>query len=290
MGLNPATIILVLWGQKFLFLFCCYSLMYLKHLFVAVQLLSCPTLYSFMDYSTPGLPVLHYLPEFVQIHVHWISDVSNHFILCHHHLFSIFLQSFPASGSFPSSQFFTSGGQRIGASASASVLPMSILGWFPLQLTGLISLLSKGLSRIFFTTTIQKHQFFTTQSSSTLTSVHDYWKNHCCSVTDSWWPLDLVMIFVTPWPHEASLSFIISLSLLKLMFIESVMPRKFWLYGPLSAVMPLLFNTLFRFVLTFLLRRKHLLISWLQSLSTVILEPKKIKFVTWISAWNIKSN
>ena len=146
MGLNPATIILVLWGQKFLFLFCCCSLMYLKHLFVAVQSLSCPTLCSFMDYSTPGLPVLHYLPEFVQIHVHWISDVSNHFILCHHHLFSFFLRSFPASGSFPSSQFFTSGGQRIGASASASVLPMSILGWFPSQLTGLISLLSKESS------------------------------------------------------------------------------------------------------------------------------------------------
>ena len=59
------------------------------------------------------------------------------------------LQSFPASGSFPMSQFFTSGGQNIGASASASVLPMNIQGWFPLGLTGLISLLSKGLSRIF---------------------------------------------------------------------------------------------------------------------------------------------
>ena len=70
-----------------------------------------------------------------------ISSSVSHFSSC--------LQSFPASGSFPMSQFFTSGGQNIGASASASVLPMNIHGWFPLGLTGLISLLSKGLSRIF---------------------------------------------------------------------------------------------------------------------------------------------
>ena len=67
------------------------------------------------------------------------------------------LQSFPASGSFPMSQLFTSGGQRIGASASASVLPMNIQGWFPLGLTGLISLLSKGLSGVFSGTTVWKH-------------------------------------------------------------------------------------------------------------------------------------
>ena len=70
--------------------------------------------------------------------------------------FSSCLQSFPASGSFPMSQFFTSGGQSFGA--SASVLPVNIQGWFPLGLTGLISLLSKGLSRVFSSTTIQKHQ------------------------------------------------------------------------------------------------------------------------------------
>ena len=75
------------------------------------------------------------------------------------------LQSFPASQSFPKSWFFTSGSQRIGASASLSALPMNIQGWFPLGLTGLISLLSKGLSRVFFSTTIQKHQFFGTQPS-----------------------------------------------------------------------------------------------------------------------------
>ena len=72
-------------------------------------------------------------------------------------LFSSCLQSFPASGSFPMSQFFTSGGESIGASASASVLPMNIQDWFPLELTGLVSLQFKGLSRVFFNTTVQKH-------------------------------------------------------------------------------------------------------------------------------------
>ena len=79
--------------------------------------------------------------------------------------FSPCLQSFPASESFPMSQFFASGGQSIGASASASVLPMTIQGWFPLGLTGLISLLSKGLSRVFSNTTVRKHQFFSAQPS-----------------------------------------------------------------------------------------------------------------------------
>ena len=74
--------------------------------------------------------------------------------------FSSHLQSFPASGSFPMRWLFTSGGQSIGISASASVLSMNIQGWFPLGLTGLISLLSKGLSRVFSSTAVQKHQFF----------------------------------------------------------------------------------------------------------------------------------
>ena len=77
--------------------------------------------------------------------------------------FSFCPQSFPASGSFQMSQFFTSGGQSIGVSASASVLPVNIQDWFPLGLTGLISLLSKGLSRVFSNTTVQKHQFFGAQ-------------------------------------------------------------------------------------------------------------------------------
>ena len=80
-------------------------------------------------------------------------------------LFSSCLESFSASGSFPMSQFFASGGQNIGASAStsASVLPMNIQDWFPFGFNGLISLLSKGLSRVFSNTTVQKHQFFGTQ-------------------------------------------------------------------------------------------------------------------------------
>ena len=75
------------------------------------------------------------------------------------------LQSFPASGSFPISQFFTSGGQSIGVSASARVLPMNIQDWFPSGLTGWISLQSKGLWRVFFNTTVQNHQFFGAQLS-----------------------------------------------------------------------------------------------------------------------------
>ena len=73
------------------------------------------------------------------------------------------LHSFPASGSFSMSQFLASGGQSIGVSASASVLPMNIQDWFPLGLTGLISLKSKGLSRVFSNTTVEKHQFFSAQ-------------------------------------------------------------------------------------------------------------------------------
>ena len=79
--------------------------------------------------------------------------------------FSSCLQSFPASGSFPMSQFFTWGGQSIGVSASASILPMNIQDWFPLGWTGWISLLSRGLSRVFSCTTVQKHQFFSAQLS-----------------------------------------------------------------------------------------------------------------------------
>ena len=89
--------------------------------------------------------------------------------------FSPCLQSFPASGSFPVSHFFASGGQSIGASASASVLPMNIQGWFPLGLTGLISLQSKGLSRVFSNTTVQKHQFFGAQLSLWSNSLIHTW-------------------------------------------------------------------------------------------------------------------
>ena len=79
--------------------------------------------------------------------------------------FSFCLRSFPAPRSFPMSWLFLSGGQSTGASASASVLPMNIQDWFPLGWTGLFSLLSKGLSRVFSNTTVQKHQFFSAQTS-----------------------------------------------------------------------------------------------------------------------------
>ena len=87
--------------------------------------------------------------------------LSNHLIFCC--LLLLCLQSFPALGSFSMSQLLTSGGQSIGASASA--LLMNIQDWFPLRLTGLVSLLSKGLWRVFFRTTIRRHQFFGAQPS-----------------------------------------------------------------------------------------------------------------------------
>ena len=79
--------------------------------------------------------------------------------------FSSCPQSFPASGSFPMSQFITSGGQSIGDSAAASVLPMNIQDWFPIGWTGWISMQSKGLSRVFSSTTVWKYQFFGAQPS-----------------------------------------------------------------------------------------------------------------------------
>ena len=95
---------------------------------------------------------------------------SNHLILC----CPLLLPIFPASGSFPMSQLFASGGQSTGASAFASVLPVNIQDWFPLGLTGLISLQSKGLSRVFSNTTVQKHQFFGTQLSFIVHLSHPY--------------------------------------------------------------------------------------------------------------------
>ena len=112
---------------------------------------------------------------------------SNHLILsCP----LVLLPSFPPWGSFLMSQFFASGGQSIGASTLASVLPMNIQGWFPLELTGLISLMSKGLLRVFSITTIWKHPFFSAQPFlwSTLTCIHDYWKNHSFDYMNlCWW-------------------------------------------------------------------------------------------------------
>ena len=128
------------------------------------------------DRITPGLPDHHQLMEPTQTHVHWVSDAIQPCILCRPLL--LLLQSFPASGSFPVSQLFVSGSQSIGVSASTSVLPMNTQDWSPLGWTGWLSLQSKGLSRVFSNTTVQKHQFLGFLYSSTLTSIHDYWKNH----------------------------------------------------------------------------------------------------------------
>ena len=115
-----------------------------------------------MNCSIPGFPVLHHLLEFTQTQVNWVDDSIQPSHLLSSSSPSTF-KSFPSSESFPMHQFYASGGQSIGASASASVLPMNIQDWFPLGLTGLISLLSKGLSRVFYNTPVQKHQFFYAQ-------------------------------------------------------------------------------------------------------------------------------
>ena len=118
---------------------------------------SCPTLCNPMNHSTPGLPVHHQLPEFTQTHVHWVSDAIQPY--------------YPLSSPSPSAlSLFQHQGlfKWIGSShnvakgigASASVLPMNIWDWFPLGLTGLISLLVKGLSIVFSRPTVQQHQFF----------------------------------------------------------------------------------------------------------------------------------
>ena len=119
---------------------------------------SCLTLCNPMNRSTPGLPVHHQLPELTQTHVHWVGDA----IQPSHPLSSPSPapQSLPASGSFPMSQLFAWGGQSTGVSASASVLPKKSQDWSPLGWTGWICLQSKGLSRVFSNTTVQKHQFF----------------------------------------------------------------------------------------------------------------------------------
>ena len=191
---------------------------------------SCLSLYYPMDRSKPGLPVHHQLPEFTQTHVHWVDDAiqPSHPLIVP---FSSCPQSCPASGSFPMSQFFASGGQNIGVSASALVLPMNTQDWSPLGWTGLISLQSKGPSRVFSNTTVQKHQFFGAQLS--------LWSNS----------------------HIHTWLLVKTIALARQTFVDKVMS--------------LLFNILSRLVITVLPRNKRLLISWLQSPSAVILEPKK---------------
>ena len=125
---------------------------------------SCPNLCDPMNHSTPRLPVHHHLPEFTQTHVHRVRDA----IQPSHPLSS---PSPPAPNpsqrqSICQSQLFAWGGQSTGASALASFLPKKSQHWSPSEWTGWISLQSKGLSRVFFNTTVQKYQFFGAQPSS----------------------------------------------------------------------------------------------------------------------------
>ena len=136
---------------------------------VVVQSFSRVWLCDPTDCSMLGFPVLHFLPEFA--HVCWVGDAiqPSYPLLPSSPVFSL------SPGPFPLSCLFTSGGQVSGASASASVLLMNIQGWFPWRLTGCISLLSKGLLRVFSSTTVQKHQFFSAQLSLQYNSYIHTW-------------------------------------------------------------------------------------------------------------------
>ena len=182
-----------------------------------------------------GSSVLHYLPEFAQIHVHWVGDACYLTISSSFVPFCFCLQSFASSEPFPMSQLFTSDGQSLRASASATALPMNIQDWFPLGLTGLISCNPRDSEESSPAPRFESNNSLVLSFlyDPTLTSIRNDWKNHSFDY------MDLV-----------------------------------------SKVMSLLFNMLSSFVTAFLPRSKYLLISWVQSLFTVILEPKKIKSVS----------
>ena len=201
-----------------------------KHLSVQFSSVtqSSPTLWDPMDCSTSGFPVCYHSWSYSNSCPlnQWCDPTMSSSVVP----FSSCFQSFPALGSFPVSQFLAAGGQSIGVLLSASVLPVKIQDWFPLGLTGWISLLSKGLSRIFFNTTIQNHQFFSAQLSILSNSHIHTW------LTGKIIPLT------------------------RLTFV--------------GKAMSLLFNMLSRLVIAFLPRSKCVLISWLQSPSVVILDPR----------------
>ena len=188
-----------------------------------------PVLCNPMNYNTPGFFVFHYLPEFAQTHVYWVSDAFQP----PHPLSTLSScpQSSPASGSIPTGKLFESGDQSIGASASEPVLPMNIQDWFPLVLTGLI----------FFSPRDSQESSPTPQFKSINSLV-----------------LSLLFVQLSH-PHMTTGK---NIALTRAAFV--------------GKVKSLLFNMLSRFVIAFLPRSKHLLILWLQSPSTLILEPKKI--------------
>ena len=147
---------------------------------------SCLTLYDPMDCSILGFPVLHYLPKFVPSHAHWVSETiqPSHPVLTSSPLALNLSQH---QGLFQCSRLFTSGDQNIGASASASVLPMNIQGWFPLGLTGFNLLAVQGTLKSFYPTPqlesiiclVLSHLY-----GPAVTSVYDYWKNHSFDYMD----------------------------------------------------------------------------------------------------------
>ena len=169
----------------------------------------CWTPCDLMDCRTPTFPVLHYLLEFAQTHFHWVSDAIQP---CHPVIpFSSCLPSFSASGSFPRSRLFASGVQSIGASASASVHPKNIQGWFPLGLTGLSFLLSKELSRVFSNTKIWKDQFFGAQPSLWSNSHIHTWLEKTIALTiqtfvGKWYLCFLIHCLDLTWDNPLCLS------------------------------------------------------------------------------------
>ena len=143
---------------------------------------SCPTLCAPMDCGMPGFPVLS--PRACsnsRLFSQWCHPTISSSVVP----LSSYLRSFPASGSFPVSWFFAPFGQSIGASTSASVLPMDIRGWFPLGLTGLI-LQFKGISRVFSSITVWSinSSALSLLEGPILSSIHDYWKNHSFDYMD----------------------------------------------------------------------------------------------------------
>ena len=137
-----------------------------------------PNIRDSMVCSKPDFPVLHYLTEHAQAHVHWVTDAIQPSCPCCSLL--LLLQSFLATGSFLMNLPFASAGHSIGASTSAWVLPTNIQVWVPLGFIGLISSQSKGLSRISSNMSAQKYQFspFSLLYSPSLTCTHNYWKSH----------------------------------------------------------------------------------------------------------------
>ena len=123
---------------------------------------SCPTLCNSMNHSMPGLPIHHQFPEIIQTHAHWVSDA----IQPSHPLSSPSPPALSLSQHQDLFQWVSSSHQVAKVSAATSVLPVNIQDWSPLRWTGWISLQSKGLSRVFSNTTVQKHQFFDAQLSS----------------------------------------------------------------------------------------------------------------------------